>query len=225
MKKILFATLITTLLYLPNLQAQEIKYGIRAGLNVSDWSGDAAATIENAVSLTVVFETRSNVGFHLGSYFEIPVGDRLIIEPALVYSQKGINLKGRLPENLPGIFDLLNVNATITNKAHYIDLPVIARYNIGHGFNIFGGPQVSYLVSNRLNVEAGALGFNVLNEALDIDEGFRKVDVGLTAGLGYSFPGGVNISAGYDFGLTSLDDRNNFDVYNRVAKISVGYTF
>ena len=225
MKKILFAILITTTLFLPNLQAQEIKYGFRAGLNVSDWAGDAAATIEDLVSLTDVFETKSNIGFHVGSYLEIPVGERLVIEPALLYSQKGIRVEGRLPEDLPGILDILNVNATVTNRAHYIDMPVIARYYLNEGFNIFGGPQISYLASNKLNVEAGALGFNVLNQALDINEGFRKVDVGLTAGLGYKLPGGVNISASYDFGLTSLDDRSNFDAYNRTAKVSVGYTF
>lgn len=225
MKKILFATVISTMLFLPKLQAQEIKYGFRAGLNISDWAGDAAATIEDAVSLTEMFDTRSNTGFHVGSYLEIPVGNRLVIEPALLYSRKGIRVEGRLPENLPGIFDLLNVNATVTNRAHYIDMPLMARFYVGEGLNLFGGPQVSYLISNRLNVEAGALGFNVLNEVLDIDEGFRKFDVGLTAGLGYQFANGLHINASYDFGLTSLDDQNRFDVHNRVAKVSVGYTF
>ena len=225
MKKILFSILITAILFLPKLQAQDIKYGFRAGLNVSDWAGDAAATIEDIVSLTDVFDVRSNVGFHVGSYLEIPVGNNWVIEPALLYSQKGISVKGRLPENLPWILEILNIDATVTNRAHYIDMPVIARYYVGEGLNIFGGPQISYLASNKLNIEAGALGFNVLNETLDINEGFRRVDVGLTAGLGYKLASGLNISASYDFGLASLDDQNNFDVYNRVARLSVGYTF
>ncbi len=226
MKKILLAIIITATLFLPNLQAQDnIKYGFKAGLNVSDWGGDAAATITDLVSLTNVFETNPNFGFHVGSFMEIPVGGGLVIEPALLYSQKGIKVKGRLPESLPGIIDLLNVNATITNRAHYIDMPIVAKYYVNEGFNIFAGPQLSYLASNKLNVEAGALGFNVLNQALDINEGFRKLDVAMTAGLGYKLPNGFSLSASYDFGLTSLDDRNSFDVFNRVAKVSVGYMF
>lgn len=225
MKKILFTILTITLISLPKLKAQEIKYGIKGGLNVSDWRGQAAGTITDILNLTNVFETNVKPGFHLGTFLEIPVGDRMTIEPGIYYSQKGIEVEGRLPENLPGIIEVLNVNATITNKAHYIDIPVLAKFYVSEGFNVFAGTQLSYLVDNQLHVKASALGFNVLNRDLDINAGFRKLDVGLVVGAGYKFANGVSLSSSYDFGLTSLDERNNFDVYNQVAKVSVGYTF
>lgn len=47
----------------------------------------------------------------------------------------------------------------------------------------------------------------------------------VTGGLGYRFASGFNISAGYDYGLNSIDKNGSFDTFNRVVKASVGYTF
>jgi hypothetical protein len=49
--------------------------------------------------------------------------------------------------------------------------------------------------------------------------------VGVTGGLGYKFQNGFNLQAAYDHGLRRLDARNNFDTYNRVVKVSLGYEF
>lgn len=161
-------------------------------------------------------------GFHVGGYVTIPVIPGFEIEPGLQYSQKGTKLTGKLP--IDGV-DFLNANLTITNKAEYIDVPVLARVYVGEGFNIFAGPQVSYLVSNKVKAEAGALGFNALNREWDMKSGFRNMDVAVTGGLGYRFTNGFNISAGYDYGLNTIDSNGSFETYNRVIKASLGYTF
>ena len=207
-----------------NTQGQDpVRFGIRAGLNVADWEGETMQSVQDLVEMTngsVSQQMRS--GYHVGGYLAIPVLPGFEIEPGLQYSQKGMVLTGKLPIEQ---VDFLNANVTITNKAEYIDMPVLAKVYIGEGFHVFAGPQVSYLVSNKVKAEAGALGFNALNQEFDIKSSMREMDVAVTGGLGYKFANGFNISAGYDYGLNSVDKNGSFDTFNRVVKASVGYTF
>ncbi|MBF9254251.1 PorT family protein [Pontibacter sp. 172403-2] len=204
-------------------QVSPVRFGVRVGGNLAQWEGESVNSAQDLLDLTDGSASRKmREGFHVGAYVSIPVIPGFEIEPGLQYSQKGTKLTGKLP--LEGS-DFLNANLTVTNKAEYIDVPVLARVYVGEGFNFFVGPQVSYLVSNKVKAEAGALGFNALNREWDMNSGFRDVDVAVTGGLGYRFTSGFNISAGYDYGLSTIDSNGNFDTYNRVVKASLGYTF
>ncbi|ARS34471.1 porin family protein [Pontibacter actiniarum] len=201
----------------------QVRFGIKAGVNLADWDGETMKSVQDLVDMTngsVSQEMRT--GFHVGGYVNIPVAPGFEIEPGLLYSQKGTVLKGKVPIEA---VDFLNTNVTITNKAEYIDLPVLAKVYVGEGFHIFAGPQVSYLVSNKVSAEAGALGFKALNQEWDMKNGFRDIDFAVTGGLGYKFANGFNVSAGYDYGVSPIDDNGSFDTYNRVVKASVGFTF
>ncbi len=224
MKKVIF-TLMALLAMTTLTKAQEVKYGIKVGVNVAQWGGDAKSTIKDIVDLAGVLSTEANVGFHVGPFMNIAVNDQLSFETALMISKKGYKIRGKLTEEDGALLSLLNLNVSVTQDSYYLDLPVVVKYNVTGGLSIFGGPQFSYLVSNDLDLKAGILGFNVINKQLDINENFRKMDVGLSAGVGYDFENGMNISASYDWGLTSLDKNSNFDAFNRVAKVSIGYTF
>ena len=110
-------------------------------------------------------------------------------------------------------------------QSHYIDIPLVIKANVYKGLQVYAGPQVSYLVRSTLNAKLGILGITIFNRGFGITERFNKVDLGLTGGVGYGFENGLNIRAGYDYGLSPLDKNNNYAAYNRVAKISVGYSF
>lgn len=204
-------------------QISPVRFGIRVGGNLAQWEGESVNSAQELIDLTEGSTSKKmREGFHVGGYVTIPVIPGFEIEPGLQYSQKGTKLTGKLP--IDGV-DFLNANLTITNKAEYIDVPVLARVYVGEGFNIFAGPQISYLVSNKVKAEAGALGFNALNREWDMKSGFRNMDVAVTGGLGYRFTNGFNISAGYDYGLNTIDSNGSFETYNRVIKASLGYTF
>ncbi|MDX5423528.1 MAG: PorT family protein [Hymenobacteraceae bacterium] len=204
-------------------QQQPIRFGIKTGVNLAEWQGETVNSAQDLINLADGSVSRKmREGFHIGGYVTIPVAPGFEIEPGLQYSQKGTRLTGRLPIEQ---VDFLNARTTITNKAEYLDLPVVAKVYVGEGFHFFAGPQVSYLLSNRIQAEAGALGVNVLNQEWDMKGGFREFDVAVTGGLGYRFASGFNISAGYDYGLSTIDDSGSFNTFNRVAKASIGYTF
>ncbi|MFD3001580.1 porin family protein [Pontibacter toksunensis] len=204
-------------------QQSKVSFGIRAGVNLADWEGETMQSVQDLVDMSGgSFSQQMRTGFYAGGYVSIPILPGLEIEPGLQYSQKGTVLTGKIPLEQ---VEFLNTNVTITNKAEYLDMPVLAKVYVGEGFHIFAGPQVSYLLSNKVKAEAGALGFKALNQEFDMKSGFREFDVALTGGLGYKFTNGFNVSAGYDYGLNSIDDNGSFDTFNRVVKASVGFTF
>jgi hypothetical protein len=220
MKKILLLSMAIICLNVADIQAQDIQYGIKAGVNNTWWGGNAANYFQEMVSFENSFRMRNNSGFQLGGYMVIPISERFSLEPAVLYTKKGQQVYQTLFQK-----SIINPKVVFSSNSHYIDLPVIMKYEVKNGFFIFGGPQISYLLGNTLRAQAGIMGIDVLNQRLKYDGAFRKIDVGMAAGIGYDFGNGFNISAGYDHGFTSLDRWGSTDISNRVIRTSIGYTF
>jgi hypothetical protein len=206
-----------------DLQNNPIRFGVRVGANLTDWRGESMKGLQDLVELSDgSASTKMKEGIHAGVYISIPVGPGFEIEPGLQYSQKGMRLEGKIPYEKA---EFLNATVTVTNKSEYLELPIVAKLFIGEGFHIYGGPQVAYLLSNKVQVEAKALGYNVLNREWDVKDRFREFDLSLAGGVGYRFNNGLTMSAGYDHGLEKVDKKGNFEAYNRAFKASVGYSF
>lgn len=221
MKKIFFLTIISTLLL--NFANAQISYGLLLGANFSKWQGQDLQIVEDLVDKTDGWlVTKGKTGFHVGGYVNIPISETFSFEPGLAYSKKGYSIKGDLKIDA---LKFLAINARAQVQQHYIDMPLYVKATIVKGLNIYAGPQVSYLVRSSLNAKVGVLGISLFNKGIGITERFNKVDLGLSGGIGYRFDNGINLRAGYDYGLSRLDKNNNYDAYNRVIKVSVGYTF
>ena len=224
MKK-LFYVLSFLLLGIPFYQAsaQDIKIGVKGGYNAANWEGNAMDNFQSIVQLSEGYaNTEMRPGFHAGAYLSIPVTSFFTIEPGAYYSQKGMRLTGKLSSET---LDFLNLQATLTNKAEYVDVPLLFKVFVTDGFHIYVGPQVSFLVSNKINARAAVLGLNVINQDINFDSQIRKTDVGLAGGIGYRFTNGFNLSGGYDYGLNTVDKGGNINTYNRVIKVSMGFEF
>ena len=197
-------------------------FGIRAGLSSSSMKGDAVNSLQNLLDFTNgAITTGSRKGFFAGAYASIPLADKLSVEPALYYTQKGYAMNGEL--NIKGA-EFLGVNAKAQLNSTYIDIPVVLKANLG-GLQVFAGPQVSYLAKADLKTTAGVLGFNLLNNTTDATQQFNRWDAGITAGLGYQLANGVNIMAAYDHGLSKADAGQNMNAYNRAFKVGLGFSF
>ena len=220
-KKILF-TIIFSITMMNVIHAQ-VSYGIRSGVNYATWKGDDIQIIEDLVDKTEGYiVTKGRTGLHIGGYVHIPISETFAFEPGLQYSKKGYSLKGDF--QIP-VLKYLGINARAQVQSHYIDIPLVMKAKVYHGLHVYAGPQVSYLVRSTLNAKIGVLGITLFNKGFGITERFNKVDLGLTGGIGYEFGNGLNVQAGYDYGLSKLDKNDNYQAYNRVVKVSVGYTF
>jgi hypothetical protein len=198
------------------------RFGVRGGLSYSGIRGDAAKNLNSIIDYANgMVAARNHTGFFAGGYSTTPLSEVVSIEPALYYSQKGYELRGNL--NFKGM-DFLGASAKAQLNSHYVDLPVVVKANLA-GFQVFAGPQVSYLLKSDLRTTAGMLGINLLNRNMDATQQFNRWDVGVTGGVGYQFTNGVNLMASYDHGLSRVDANQNLNAYNRAVKIGVGFTF
>jgi len=197
-------------------------FGVRGGVSSANMRGDAVNSLGNILDFANGMITTGNrTGFFAGGYAAIPLSDVMSVEPALYYSQKGYELKGGL--NVKGL-SFLGANAKAKLNAQYIDLPVLLKANI-NGFQVFAGPQVSYLMNADVRTTAGVFGVNLLNTKISATSQFSNWDAGVTGGVGYQFTNGMNAMASYDYGLTRVDANRSLNSYNRSFKVGIGMSF
>lgn len=221
MKK--FILLLVTVISVSAQAQTNVSFGVKAGLSSAGMRGDAVNNLNNLLDFADgMITTHNRTGFFAGGYATIPITDQISVEPGIYYAQKGYELRGNL--GIKG-FEFLGASAKSTLQSDYIDMPILLKANLGGGLQLFAGPQVSYLTQSQLKTTAGVLGFNVFNNTTDATSQFNRWDMGVTAGLGYQFKGGLNISAAYDYGLSKVDANKNVNGYNNAIKIGVGISF
>jgi hypothetical protein len=221
MKKqiLLFATVVISSVAIGQIKPS---FGVRAGVTSSTLQGDAVNNLQTMLDFANgMVTTGSHTGFFAGTYATIAIDDMLSFEPAIYYSQKGYELKGQL--NMKGM-EFIGANAKAKLTSNYLDIPVLLKANID-GFQVFAGPQVSYLMQADLQTSAGVLGFNLLNRKLDATSQFNRWDAAVTGGVGYKFSNGINVMASYDHGLSKVDAGRNLNSYNRSFKLGIGMSF
>ncbi|MCP9753000.1 porin family protein [Ferruginibacter sp. HRS2-29] len=223
MKNKILLTLFVGVFTFSFAQAQTpVKFGVKAGLSNTGMRGDAVNNLSDLLDFTDgMVKTTNRNGFFAGGYVNIPLDNMLSFEPGIYYTQKGYNLAGE--PNVKG-FDFLGANAKAQLQSQYIDIPVLLKADLG-GFQIFAGPQFSYLVKSDLRMTAGVLGFNLLDRKIDATDQFNRWDAGITGGVGFNVSKNINISASYDYGLQKVDANKNVNAYNRGFKVGIGVGF
>lgn len=219
------------------LQAQNIAFGVRAGVSLANIRGEDAnnaAVSQYANSVTgrelpsflegvnisslAQADPKSLTSFFAGAYMDLPLLSAVHLEPGVYLASRGY----RLQNALQGIAKL-----DIVNRSYYIEIPVYARVFVSEGLNIFAGPQFSILISNtfKTDISAGIGGLNLANFDFENDNSsaLNNIDVGLAAGVGYELPFGLNVQLGYDLGFVRFTE--NTKAYNGVWKLGVGITF
>jgi len=201
----------------------QVKPVIKAGVIQSTWKGEARQSFDQLIDKADGYiTTRNRTAFYVGAGVELPLGNVVLIEPSLMYTQRGYGIKGNLTINDMKI-DALDARATA--QMHYIDLPVLLKVKPVAGLQLFAGPQVSYLVKNNLRADVSVLGFSLINSDMDITDQFNRWDIGVTGGMGYEFANGIGITAAYERGFQRLDKNQNFKVFNEGYKAGLTYRF
>ena len=142
MKKVI--VLFVLLLSVNSLNAQMLKFGVKAGANFSNLEGD---TVEGS----------TYTSFHFGGVVEISLLENLSLQPELLYSSQGTKV------DEAGIKDI-NYN--------YITVPVLAKFYLtSKKLSLEAGPQFSFLVDQNLEDQyeaesfdfgvAAGLGYNI----------------------------------------------------------------
>lgn len=202
--------------------AQTPSIGVEAGLSSFKMRGDAVENLNGLIDFADgMISTRSRTGFYAGINTSISLGSGVSVQPGVYYTQKGYEMVGDF--SVKGM-EFLGANAKARLQNDYIDIPVLIKADLG-GFQVFGGPQFSFLASSKLKTTASALGINLFDKTMDAKDQFNSMDMGLLGGIGYQFKNGFNVSASYNYGLSKVDANKNIAGYNDGFKVGIGIKF
>lgn len=121
MKKLLLVAVITVIGF-TNGNAQEIKFGVKAGLNLAFITGD------NTEDFT------PNTDFHVGVMAEWKVSDKFSLQPELIYSGQGADT---------------NIDSEGRVALNYLNIPLIGKYYVTERLSLEAGPQIGFLLSSK----------------------------------------------------------------------------
>lgn len=157
MKKIILAAIAVMAFGFTN--AQETRFGIKGGINLSTLTGEYED------------DTKSLVGFTVGGFAEIKVIERLAIQPELLYSAQGAKF-----EDAFGKYDA-NLN--------YLNIPVLAKFFITKQFTVEAGPQIGFLLSAKIDGEDAKDFYKSADFGFNFGAGYNFTD-NFSAGIRYT---------------------------------------
>ena len=204
-------SLITAFLF-TNTHAQQeyFEYGFKGGVNLSTISGDVESSIESKTSM--------NIGMY-GLYKILP---KLGIQAELLYSEQGFT-----NETMPTHQSIEKIEEVL--RMQYINLPVLASYNVVEHLWIEGGIQVGYLVDAELEEETVRIGDTgqVISETETIGNknDYKDLDVSLAGGLRYKLSQNFMLQARYTQSLNDINEAKAGDQFNSIWSFSVGFVF
>ncbi len=124
----------------------QIKYGLKAGLNVANANFE-----EGSYSIS----SDSRMGAVVGAFVNVRLTEDFGIQPELLYSMKGTEISD---------FDA-------TYKLAYLSVPVMAKYYFG-GLNLQAGPMFDFLLSAKEEYDGEEDDIKEYLKGMDLGLGF-----------------------------------------------------
>lgn len=169
--------------------AQSTRFGVKGGLNISNFTGYQE-------------DVKSLAGFHIGGFAEIKVSKKFAIQPEFLFSTQGTTIEG---------YDG-NSNANV--KVNYLNIPILAKYYITDTFSVEAGPQIGFLLSAKSRGEDVNDLFKSTDYGLNLGIGYDFTEnfaVGLRYTIGLSDIADVpDDSQDYPFVYNASFKNSNF---------------
>lgn len=177
------------------VQAQEIRLGVKGGVNIASLGGDSYVGGVGIGSLS------SRTSFHIGGFAEIPLMGDFALQPEILYSSEGSDWGG-----------IFTTGSDL--KLDYIRVPVLAKYNMPfvEGLSAELGPVFGVLMNAKSGSE-------------DVKDGFKSFDAQIGIGATYRFPFGLAAGLRYNKGLLNVNDNSDWKNQSNVFQIFAGYSF
>ena len=173
--------------------AQGFSLGIKAGANVNKLTGKS-------------FNEQFTYGYHVGAFSQIKLGNRLELQPEVVFNQVNLDTASQFSE-------LYKINSsTVSNiKLSYLSIPLILNYKLSKGFSIQAGPQYGILLDQHKDLLQNG------------KSAFKEGDFSVLAGMQIKFAS-FRIYGRYVVGLNNINDIDNRDKWkNQSIQLGVGF--
>jgi hypothetical protein len=109
--------------------AQHFELGVKAGTNISNFTGAS-----NEADL----KAKTLVGFHAGAFVSLFIGNNFAIQPEVLFSTQGAKIEQTGSDNTD-------------YKLSYINVPVMLKYRFTGGFYLEAGPQVGFKTNEKVD--------------------------------------------------------------------------
>ena len=188
MKKIIIVAL--SVLSLSFAKAQQVKFGIKGGINLSTITGDNSSSFS------------SLIGVNAGGFSRFAVAKQFSIQPEVVLSVEGAK------------FSINGVGGNMTGT--YVNIPVLAQYEVGSGFVLQSGIQLGLLLSAKEKVDKQG--------STSIKDQLKSTNFSWVFGTSYQpkeWPVGFDLR--YNMGLSNIN--SNSSVLNHTSTWQVGVFF
>jgi hypothetical protein len=214
MKKIIIV--LTALTITLGANAQNLNFGVKAGMNLSSLSSVKYGSDKQDAS-SMVF------GFHAGGYAHYAFNEMFGVQGELLFSTQGGKKKG---------FGDADV------RFNFINVPLLLSLTIPNlpELRFFGGTQVGFNISRKVTWSDGySLSGSQLDDALKVEgEQINTFDLASVVGVQYTFVEHFTLGARYNMGLLSGSSATTeakaagYSISgnkHNVIQISFGWTF
>ena len=209
MKKLILsvAMLATMTVSYAQEKSEKVKFGVKAGLNLS------SATVKN----TLNSEINTLTAVHFGAFATIPLANKFAFQPELLYSMQGFK-------------EYLNDNGLIYDaklKLNYISVPLVFQYQFVDKFYAEAGPQFDVLMSAKASqVYTNTFSNTTITQNnVDVKKVYNGLVMGFNVGAGYHITNNLSANVRYHFGISQADDIDQITTKNKVLQIGLGYSF
>lgn len=196
MKKILTLALLAGALIVSTAAKAQVQFGLKAGLNVTNFSFDKE-----------VFEKSNQAGFFVGPTvkFTLPIVG-LGVDASALYDQRSAKISSPSDgNNMPAVDKKLTQNQII--------IPVNLRYGIGLGSTasafFFAGPQFGFNVGSKDK--------NIIDEALQWR--LKESTLSVNVGVGVMLANHLQLSANYNI---ACGKTGEFEILNKLYETTFG---
>jgi len=193
MKAKFFLPLLAALFVSSALMAQ-FHIGFKGGTNITKVDGYS-------------FKDKFNYGYHIGGFAEIGLGEKIGIQPEVLFNQYATTLDS----NYNNIYDNIFTSGQSKVKLNYLSIPVLLNYKLlGNFLSLQAGPQFSILMKqDKSLLQNGA-------------DAFKKGDFSMLGGVQIKLSA-IRISGRYAIGLNDINDIGNKDEWKSQGfQVSLG---
>lgn len=176
--------------------AQDLGFGLKAGVNLSSFNiDDANASYD------------SRTGFHAGIFGRAKFGT-VGLQPELLLFTQNADVWS-------------NAFGNAEDRFTYLSIPVMIKFYPVGGLNLQVGPQFGFLLDGERKYET-VIG----NASKDIKDHYKSSDVSISLGAGYDFEFGLGLDFRYNLGVMDINNAANGEpVKSRIFLISLGWNF
>lgn len=214
----------------------QLRFGAEAGLHL----GNVVAQYPDGNGGTETVDAKPNMGLRAGLLVDIGLTDNLSFQPGVHFAMKGFRTETEES------YDILGTKYEVESQEklnlNYVEIPLNFQYAFGEdrtGFFIGVGPYVGIGLSGKYAIDGsvkmttgGQTVSEEFDEEVDVEFGndemedmYRRLDLGIGLNAGYMLPMGVFVRAYGQYGFSNMYnvDVDDYKSKNYGFGLTVGY--